>query len=50
MVKINEHLKKIEIIKKDINNSKGEKKRQLIKCLHRLQKELKQCYLYLEAK
>lgn len=48
MVKINEHLHKIETIKKHINSSKGEKKRQLTKCLHRLQKELKQCYLYMK--
>jgi hypothetical protein len=37
---INEHIKKIEEIKQHINNSKGNQRRQYIKCLHRLQKEL----------
>jgi hypothetical protein len=35
-----EHIKKIEEIKQHINNPKGNQRRQYIKCLHRLQKEL----------
>lgn len=37
---IDEHINKINEIKQHINNSKGNQKRQYIKCLHRLQKEL----------
>ena len=37
---INEHINKINEIKQHINNSKGRKRLQYIKCLHRLQKEL----------
>ena len=48
MVKIQEHIDKMKEIKKHINNSKGKQKLQYIKCLHRLQKELKQCYLYMK--
>lgn len=47
MVNIDEHIKKINEIKKHINNSKGNQKRQYIKCLHKLQKELLQCQIYL---
>jgi hypothetical protein len=50
MVKIQEHLKKMEEIRMHINNSKGNQRKQFIKCLHRLQKELRQCELYLNAK
>ena len=39
--------KKIEAIKKHINNSKGKQRLQYIKCLHRLQRQLLECYLYL---
>lgn len=48
MIKIQEHKNKMLDIKKQISNSKGEKKKQLIKCLHRLQKELNKCYLYMK--
>lgn len=47
MVKIKEHIDKINEIKKHINNSKGKQKLQYIKCLHRLQKELSLCKIYL---
>lgn len=47
MIKIKEHLLKIEEIKKQINNSKGNQKRQYIKHLHRLQKEFDICNNYL---
>lgn len=47
MVKIQEHIDKIEEIKKNINNSKGKQKLQYIKCLHRLQKQALQCYMYM---
>lgn len=48
MIKIQEHKDKMLDIKKQINNSRGEKKKQLIKCFHKLQKELNQCYLYMK--
>ena len=48
MVKIQEHIDKIKKIKKHISNSKGKQKLQYIKCLHRLQKQLSECYMYLE--
>lgn len=48
MVKIQEHIDKINNIKQHINNSKGQQKKQYIKCLHRLQKELNLCELYLK--
>lgn len=38
---IEEHMNKIKEIKQHISNSRGKKKLQYIKCLHRLQKELK---------
>lgn len=47
MVKIQEHIDKIEEIKKHINNSKGKQKLQYIKYLHRLQKQALQCYMYI---
>ena len=47
MVKIEEHIQKINEIKKHINNSKGTQKKQFIKCLNRMQKELKQCQIYM---
>ena len=50
MVKIEEHKKKIEEIKEHIRNSKGNQKKQFIKCLHRLEKELKQCQIYIEMR
>lgn len=50
MVKINEHIIKINIIKEHIKNSKGQQRRQFIKRLHRLQKELSICEYYLKGK
>lgn len=47
MVKIQERLDKINEIKQHINNSKGKQKLNYIKCLHRLQKQLKECNMYL---
>lgn len=47
MVKIQEHADKINEIKKHINNSKGKQKLQYIKCLHKLQKQLSECNMYL---
>ena len=47
MVKIQEHIDKINGIKKHISNSKGKQKLQYIKCLHRLQKQLNECNIYL---
>ncbi len=48
MVNIQEHLDKIKEIKKHIKNSKGQQKLQYIKCLHRLQKQLKERNMYLQ--
>lgn len=50
MVKVEEHINKIEEIKKHISNSQGKQRKQYLKCLHRLQKEAAQCYLYLNGK
>ena len=47
MVKVQEHLDKINEIKQHINNSKGKQKLNYIKCLHRLHKQLKECNMYL---
>ena len=48
MVKIQEHLDKINYTKQQINNSKGQQRLQYLKHLHRLQKELNQCKIYLK--
>ena len=50
MVKIEEHLLKMENIKRQADNSMGKKKLQLMKCYHRLQKELLECNMYLAKK
>lgn len=47
MIKIEEHIQKINEIKKHINNSKGKQKLQYIKCLYKLHKQALQCYIYL---
>lgn len=47
MVKIQEHIDKINEIKKYISDSEGKQKLQYIKCLHRLQKQLSECNMYL---
>lgn len=49
MVKIEEHKQKMIDILLQANNSKGKKKQQLMKCYHRLQKELLQCNLYIKG-
>lgn len=51
MVKIDEHKKKIKEVKDKINKTTNMRtKRQLIKHLHRLQKELLICNIYLKEK
>lgn len=50
MVKLDEHIKKMNNIKAQVDKSKGKQKLQLMKCLHRMQKELLQCQLNLEMK
>jgi hypothetical protein len=50
MVKIEEHIEKMNEIKKHINNSKGNQRKQYIKCLHRLEKELLMCKMYLKVR
>nr|DAJ75866.1 MAG TPA: hypothetical protein [Caudoviricetes sp.] len=47
MVDIQAHINKINETKEHISNSKGKQKLQYIKCLHRLQKQLKECNMYL---
>lgn len=49
MVKIQEHINKINQVKNQIANSKGNKRYQLIKHLHRLQKELKIANYYING-
>lgn len=48
MVNIKKHNTKIEEIKKHILNSKGKQKLQYIKCLHKLQKQLKEYKRYVK--
>jgi hypothetical protein len=50
MVKTEEHILKMENIKKQADNSKGKQKLQLIKCYHRMQKQLLECNMYLAKK
>lgn len=47
MIKIEEHKSKMDLIKKQADNSKGQQRLQLLKCYHRMLKELKQCQLYM---
>ena len=47
MVRIDEHIKKMEEIKKQADNSEGRKKLQLMKCYHKLQKQLLECQMYM---
>lgn len=49
MVKLEEHIVKINNIKMQADKSEGRKKKQLLKCYHRLCKELLQCYIYTEG-
>jgi hypothetical protein len=48
MVNMQAHIDKINEIKQHIKNSKGQQKKQYIKCLHSLQKELNQCKIHLK--
>ena len=51
MVKIEEHKRKMQEIKKQADNSRGNKRMQLLKCYHKMQKQLLQCELFIkEAK
>lgn len=47
MVNIEEHIKKMEDIKKQAESSKGNKRLQLMKCYHILLKQLNECKIYL---
>jgi hypothetical protein len=47
---LEEHILKMENIKKQADNSKGIQRLQLMKCYHRMQKELLECNMYLEKK
>lgn len=47
MVKIEEHVDKMNFIKKQAIRSKGQQRRQLMKCYHRMKKELAETYINL---
>lgn len=47
MVNIQEHILKMKNIKRQANNCKGKKKLELLKCYHRLKKQLLECNMYL---
>lgn len=50
MVKLNEHIKKIEYTKREIKRTQSYKrKKDLERSLYRLEKELYQCLRYMEA-
>ena len=48
MVKVKEHIDKIVETKINIKNSKGQQRKQFIRHLHKLQKQLKECKIYLK--
>jgi NADH:ubiquinone oxidoreductase subunit E len=48
MVNMQAHIDKINKIKQHINNSKGTQRKQYIKCLHKLQKQLKEYKHYVK--
>lgn len=50
MVKIEEHIQKMNDIKSQINNATGKRKNDLLRCYHRMQKQLSECNMYLEKK
>lgn len=50
MVKIDEHIKKMNNIKAQADKSKGKQRLQLLKCYHRMQKELKLYNVLISAK
>jgi len=49
MIKMQEHIDKMKEIKKHIENTKGKQKLQYIKCLHKLNKQLIECKIYLKG-
>jgi len=49
MVKIEDHKIKMASIKEQADNSKGKQKLQLLKCYHRMQKELKECQRHMNV-
>ena len=49
MVKVQEHIDKIKFTEQQIERSQGKQRLQYIKCLHRLKKQLAQCYVYTYA-
>jgi len=48
MVKIQEHIDRMNEIKRQADNAIGKRKLQLMKCYHRMQKQLSECKMYLE--
>lgn len=49
MVRIQEHIERMIEIKKQADNAIGNRKLQLMKCYHRMQKQLSECKIYLET-
>lgn len=49
MIKINEHINKMNNIKVQSDKSKGKQKLQLMKCYHKMQKQLMMCKYYLKG-
>lgn len=46
MVKVQEHIDKIKSTEQQIEHSNGKQKLQYIKHLHKLQKQLAECYMH----
>lgn len=44
MVKVDDFIVKMKSIKQQADKSKGRQKQQLLKCYHRMLKDLAQCY------
>lgn len=47
MVKLEEFIIKMELIKEQADKSKGKQRMQLLKCYHRMKKEIATCYYYI---
>ena len=47
MVRIQEHEQRMMEIRKQAEASQGRKQKELMKCYHRMQKQLNQCNIYI---
>ena len=47
MVRVQEHEQRMMEIKKQAEASQGRKQKELMKCYHRMQKQLNQCNIYI---